>query len=217
MFCLHLKGFEEAECVWVCGCLDVWVSQVAGCGCRSPVSLSLQYSGGWGGHLAVALRCSAADSSWRLGAQLQWVLLPPCDVTRCVCTAQHVACARSTLTLCSVCFTSISDSFYSSVLLLRSKLPKDMNSHSSRMVILVKSTKQPSISWCKTSFAHSKNPLHKTVTRGDGGSLHDLPSVALSDDKWFVFLYYWPVCARVTTAPPFLDVAAVYSDEGVLK
>lgn len=134
----------------MCECVDAWMSGLAklqGAAAGPPVSLSLQYSGGWGGRLAVALRCSAADSSWRLGAQLQWVLLPPSVTSPDACAQpQHVACARSTLTLCSVCFTSISDSFYSSVLLLRSKLPKDMNSHSSRMVILVKSTKQPSIS-----------------------------------------------------------------------
>lgn len=48
-------------------------------------------------------------------------------VTSQGCTATATAAARlgACLTLCSVCFSSVSDSLYSPVLLLRNKLPED--------------------------------------------------------------------------------------------
>lgn len=126
--------------------------------------------------------------------------------------AWHVLRAR--LMLCSVYFTSVSDSCYSSVSLLRNKiLTVWIACLRSRAVILVK-TKQLCISNRMQIFLCSfKN---STITTGDSDSLHGFPSVAVSDEKWFCCIY-WPVCARITTAPSFLNVAAVYLDKGVFK
>lgn len=172
------------------------------CGCCSDVGC------------CVKLR--AALSSLLLGGSPQEGPPPPPLWCHQMCVHSHSAwhVLRARLTLCSVYFTSVSDSCYSSVSLLRNKiLTVWIACLRSRAVILVK-TKQLCISNRMQIFLCSfKN---STITTGDSDSLHGFPSVAVSDEKWFCCIY-WPVCARITAAPSFLNAAAVYLDEGVFK
>lgn len=136
---------------------------------------------------------------------------PPLWCHQMCARPQRVTCAQSALDTAQ----SILQAYLiSSVSLLRNKiLTVWIACLRSRAIILVK-TKQLCISNRMQIFLCSfKN---SDITPGDRDSLHGFPSVAVSDVKWFCCIY-WPVCARITGTPPFLNVAAVYLDEGVFK